>query len=58
VSGARSIGRRIGDHRVEDSVDEYGHPFPDLRSVSMAELVGHYVDCVEVMRLHIIRAYG
>jgi hypothetical protein len=54
----RSSGRRIGDHRVEDSVDEYGHPFPDLRSVSMAELVGHYVDCVEVMRLHIIRAYG
>jgi NAD(P)-dependent dehydrogenase (short-subunit alcohol dehydrogenase family) len=44
---------------VEDSVDEYGHLFPDLPSVSMVELVGHYVECVEGDATgRIIRAYG
>jgi len=44
---------------VEDSADEYGHLFPDLRSVPMTVLVDHYVDCVEGTATgQIIRAYG
>jgi NAD(P)-dependent dehydrogenase (short-subunit alcohol dehydrogenase family) len=44
---------------VEDSVDEYGNLFPDLPAVSMTELVGHYVDCVEGdVTSRVIRAYG
>jgi NAD(P)-dependent dehydrogenase (short-subunit alcohol dehydrogenase family) len=56
-----------GRHRVnvvsptiaEDSVDQYGHLFPGLPSVSMDALVGHYVDCVDGRATgRIIRAYG
>ena len=44
---------------VDDSADEFGHLFPGLRSVSMAELVDHYVECVQGTETgQIIRAYG
>jgi NAD(P)-dependent dehydrogenase (short-subunit alcohol dehydrogenase family) len=44
---------------VEDSADEFGHLFPGLRVVPMAELVNHYVECVESDASgRIIRAYG
>jgi NAD(P)-dependent dehydrogenase (short-subunit alcohol dehydrogenase family) len=44
---------------VEDSADEFGHLFPGLSAVSMAELVDHYLECVEGTATgQIIRAYG
>ncbi|HET6734086.1 short chain dehydrogenase [Mycobacterium sp.] len=44
---------------VEDSTEEFGHLFPDLKPVSMDTLVGHYVGCVEGDATGgIIRAYG
>lgn len=44
---------------VEDPTDEVGHLFPGLRAVSMTELVGHYLECVEGTATgQIIRAYG
>jgi NAD(P)-dependent dehydrogenase (short-subunit alcohol dehydrogenase family) len=44
---------------VEDSADEYSAMFPGLGSVSMATLVGHYVECIESDATgQIIRAYG
>jgi NAD(P)-dependent dehydrogenase (short-subunit alcohol dehydrogenase family) len=43
---------------VEDSVGEFGHLFPGLRSVPMTVLVEHYVDCIEGTATgQIIRAY-
>jgi NAD(P)-dependent dehydrogenase (short-subunit alcohol dehydrogenase family) len=44
---------------VEDSADEFGHLFPGLRAVSMADLVDRYVECVEGTATgQIVRAYG
>ncbi|WP_267552183.1 short chain dehydrogenase [Rhizobium rhizogenes] len=44
---------------VADSIENFGHLFPGMKSVSMDRLIGAYVDCVEGSGTGgIVKAYG